>query len=237
LTELQEKLKANEDALARSKEGELALVRQLAQAEFYPGEAAELRTEAAELREERRQRADVLAEFPAVRENARIAEEVSDAAQRTAAELRLEVADAKARAKRAGVELRQESQEVQSLRESRSQFEADESNKVLSAQELEAAAERASGEWRTAEALATKRSRAVSRDLASARRSREELQRRVSNLEERLEKAPVLVEELEAAQVTIKKHEARAARAQSAERAAALQSSLLFFFYCLKKAS
>ena len=40
------------------------------------------------------------------------AREVSDAAQRTAAELRLEVADAKARAKRAGVELRQESQEV-----------------------------------------------------------------------------------------------------------------------------
>ena len=34
------------------------------------------------------------------------------------------------------------------------------------------------------QALATKRSRAVSRDLASARRSREELQRRVSNLEE-----------------------------------------------------
>ena len=31
---------------------------------------------------------------------------------------------------------------------------------------------------------ATKRSRAVSRDLASARRSREELQRRVANLEE-----------------------------------------------------
>ena len=35
------------------------------------------------------------------------AREVSDAAQRTAAELRLEAADAKARAKRAGVELRQ----------------------------------------------------------------------------------------------------------------------------------